>query len=138
MGVHGLWQILASVCQRCSLEEMRGKRLAVDLSWWVCEFSQTKPLAAAVQRPYLRNLLYRLLRLYGEYGVGLVFVIDGDATPIKWATMDRRMAASGQTRGGAGRGRKTGVRHQLNSKVREVCAQFGFMTRFMMMIRLLV
>ena len=93
------------------------KRLAVDLSFWICELSQTKALAAAVVKPYLRNLFYRILRLHVEYGVSLVFVIDGAATPMKWATMDRRMAASGHGKEG---GRTTKIRHQLNSRVREV------------------
>ena len=115
--MNGLWQIVSSVNQRCSLEELRGKRLAVDLSFWICELSQTKALAAAVVKPYLRNLFYRILRLHVEYGVSLVFVIDGAATPMKWATMDRRMAASGQGKEG---GRTTKIRHQLNSRVREV------------------
>lgn len=116
MGVNGLWQILSSVRQRCSLEELRGKRLAVDLSGWVCVLCQTKALAAAVHKPYLRNLFYRLLHLYTECGVRLLFVVDGPAAPIKWATMDRRMGVGGREGGG----RRTGVRHNLNSKVKEV------------------
>ena len=88
-----------------------------EKSFWICELSQTKALAAAVVKPYLRNLFYRILRLHVEYGVSLVFVIDGAATPMKWATMDRRMAASGQGKEG---GRTTKIRHQLNSRVREV------------------
>ena len=124
MGVNGLWQIVSSVNQRCSLEELRGKRLAVDLSAWICELSQTKALAAAVLKPYLRNLFYRILRLHVDYGVSLVFVIDGDATPMKWATMDRRMAAGGQGKEG---GRTSKIRHQLNSKAREVNCPLPFL-----------
>ena len=95
----------------------RGTSCENDLSYWICELSQTKALAAAVVKPYLRNLFYRILRLHVEYGVSLVFVIDGAATPMKWATMDRRMAASGHGKEG---GRTTKIRHQLNSRVREV------------------
>ena len=117
MGVNGLWQILSSAGQLCSLEELKGKRLAVDLSCWICESCQTKGLAEAVQKPYLRNLFFRLLNLYVEVGAEVVFVIDGYATSMKWDTMDQRMSSVPYGRGGA---RKTGVRHQLNQKLKEV------------------
>ena len=77
-------------------------------------------LAGAVQKPYLRNLFFRIHRLYSE-GVSLVMVVDGEATRLKWSTMDQREKAS-QGRGGAyhHKNRQTGRRTQLDSKIKEV------------------
>ena len=48
-------------------------------------------------------------------------VVDGEATQLKWSTMDQREKAS-HGRGGAyhHRSRQTGRRTQLNSKINEV------------------
>ena len=48
-------------------------------------------------------------------------VVDGEATQLKWSTMDQREKAS-QGRGGAyhHRNRKTGRRTQLDCKIKEV------------------
>jgi hypothetical protein len=80
-------------------------------------------LAGAVQKPYLRNLFFRILCLYSE-GVSLVMVVDGEATQLKWSTMDQREKAS-HGRGGAcyHRNRRTGRRTQLNSEINEVCSR---------------
>lgn len=45
MGVKDLWTILAPVKCEKSLEELAGKRLAVDLSGWVCQADTTKVVA---------------------------------------------------------------------------------------------
>ena len=119
MGVHGLWQILACTGQQCVLSELRGLRLAVDLSGWVCESCQAKGLAMAIHKPHLRNLFFRLIHLCVEEEVELLFVIDGYADPMKWKTMDHRMGGAGVIWGG----RRTGVRHRLNQKLREVIYQ---------------
>ena len=113
MGVNGLWKILSSCGQPCTLSDLRDLKLAVDLSGWVCESCSTKGLSSAVNKPHIRNLLFRLIHLYVDVGAELVFVVDGFANPMKWDVMNQRM-------GVACSGRNTGVRHWLNEKVQEV------------------
>ncbi|KAJ0101179.1 hypothetical protein Patl1_05577 [Pistacia atlantica] len=38
MGVHGLWDLLAPVGRRVSVETLAGKRLAIDASIWMVQF----------------------------------------------------------------------------------------------------
>ena len=42
MGVKDLWTILAPVKREKSLGDLSGKKLAVDLSGWVCQADTTK------------------------------------------------------------------------------------------------
>ena len=42
MGVKDLWPILGPVREELSLLDLAGKRLAVDLSGWVCESCTAK------------------------------------------------------------------------------------------------
>ena len=42
MGVKDLWKILAKAKRKVSGGELRDKTLAVDLSYWICEFSSVK------------------------------------------------------------------------------------------------
>ena len=38
MGVHGLWKLLSAQGRRVSVESLRNKRLAVDVSIWLTSF----------------------------------------------------------------------------------------------------
>lgn len=38
MGVRGLWELLAPVGRRVSVETLAGKRLAIDVSIWMVQF----------------------------------------------------------------------------------------------------
>ena len=73
-------------------------------------------LVHTTQKPHLRNLFFRVSTFY-RLGANLVFVIDGEATQLKWATLDRREE---RRRGRGGRGRTTGRRPQLQRYVTEV------------------
>ena len=42
MGVRDLWKVLSRAKRKVDIRDLRGKTLAVDLSWWVCEFSSVK------------------------------------------------------------------------------------------------
>ena len=87
------------------------------------EYPTVQGLAAAVGKPYLRNLFFRIHRLYSA-GARLVFVIDGEATPLKWGTMATRQKARGAGQASSSSSsRQTGHRRQLDAKIREVgCA----------------
>ena len=83
MGVHYLWSILTSVGKQTALSELVGKTLAVDLSGWVCQALNCRLMFAAVQKPHLRNLFFRIHCMY-RLGISLVFVVDDEATKMKW------------------------------------------------------
>ena len=70
-------------------------------------------LAQKVQKPHLRNLFFRVSTLY-RLGASLVFVIDGEATQLKWGTLDKREGRGEERR------RRTGRRTILQSYVNEV------------------
>ena len=124
MGVQGLWAILSPAGQSMPLSRLAGKTLAVDLSGWICQALTTKGLVQNVPKPHLRNLFFRVSAFY-RLGASLVFVVDGEATHLKWATLDKRV------RDGPGEGpraaegvwkRSTGRRPQLQRYVRECCS----------------
>ena len=86
MGVRDLWKVLSRAKRKVDIGDLRGKTLAVDLSWWVCEFSSVKgksldcglhacmngsELTSFSLANSLKNLFYRILHLYSA-GVGLV------------------------------------------------------------------
>jgi len=37
MGVKELWGVLTPHCERKPINELRGKKVAIDLAGWVCE-----------------------------------------------------------------------------------------------------
>ena len=76
-------------------------------------------LAQTVHKPHLRNIFFRVLTFY-RLGANLVFVIDGEATRLKWATMDQRERRREGQEEGRGVGRMTGRRPHLQRYVTEV------------------
>jgi DNA excision repair protein ERCC-5 len=97
MGVKDLWSILGPVAQPETVNSLRGKCVAVDLSVWVCEnmtadFAQTQ----RVKNPHLRNLFFRAWFLV-SHGVRPVFVVEGDAPQLKARVMAARTAARAGT-----------------------------------------
>ncbi|NXI69238.1 GEN endonuclease, partial [Anseranas semipalmata] len=89
MGVTNLWQILEPVRQPVSLNSLKGKTLAVDLSLWVCEAQTVKKMIGVVTKPHLRNLFFRFSFLT-SMGIKLVFVMEGEAPRLKADTMSKR------------------------------------------------
>lgn len=89
-----------------------------------------------IQKPHLRNLFYRVSTFY-RLGANLVFVIDGDATQLKWITLDQRSGCEERRDGGRRKGhgergeRKSGRRPQLQRYVTEV-RMLIFLTIFYM------
>ena len=68
-------------------------------------------------KPHLRNLFFRVTTFY-RLGASLVFVVDGEATQLKWAAMETRAWEGGE--GERRRRRRTGRRPHLQSYVDEV------------------
>jgi len=120
MGVHHLWSILASVGRQTPLSDLVGKTLAVDLSGWVCQALNCHRMNLAIHKPHLRNLFFRIQHIY-HLGINLVFVVDGEATKMKWHTMDVRAKVGTFPNM---RGRSTGRRSRLHYYVTEVSHLF--------------
>eukprot|EP00898_Chlorokybus_atmophyticus_P003731 jgi/Chlat1/4359/Chrsp29S04609 len=107
MGVPGLWDLLQPTKQRLDISidavnnnnnnnntvSLRGKVLAVDLAFWVCEAAGSKlgvgvggqfgAEHALVPKPHLRNLFFKTNKLLTKYGALPVCVVDGEAPALK-------------------------------------------------------
>src|SRR5438105_8297418 len=81
-----------------SLEDLRGKRLAVDANGELYQFlalirlRDGSPLRDSQGRitSHLAGLFYRTTRLIAEHALNLVFVFDGTAPALKTAELARR------------------------------------------------
>src|SRR5436309_8633082 len=82
------------------LEDLRGKRLAVDTNGELYQFlalirlRDGTPLRDSSGRitSHLSGLFYRTTRLIADHGLKLVFVFDGAPPPRKAAEIERRRA----------------------------------------------
>ena len=80
------------------LEQLRGKRLAVDGNGELYQFlalirlRDGTPLHDSSGRitSHLSGLFYRTTRLIADYGLQLVFVFDGAPPALKWQELGRR------------------------------------------------
>ncbi|XP_062210269.1 DNA repair protein UVH3 [Phragmites australis] len=82
MGVHGLWELLAPVGRRVSVETLAGKRVAVDASIWMVQFMRAMrdDSGEMIRDAHLLGFLRRICKLL-FLRVRPVFVFDG-ATPL--------------------------------------------------------
>ena len=96
MGVHGLWTLLKPAGRRISVEQLRGKILAIDASIWIIQFlyvtsqkvsnvKATLPTELEIVNGFVRRIC-RLL----YFGIKPVFVFDGDFPAIKRKTISKR------------------------------------------------
>ena len=84
--------------QALSLDDLRGKRLAVDTNGELYQFlalirlRDGSPLRDSHGRitSHLSGLFYRTTRLITDYGPELVFVFDGKPPDLKFAEIARR------------------------------------------------
>src|SRR5215468_2950646 len=80
------------------LDELRGKRLAVDANGELYQFlalirlRDGSPLHDSSGRvtSHLSGLFYRTTRLIADYGIELIFVFDGSPPALKAAEIARR------------------------------------------------
>nr|CDS33110.1 flap endonuclease GEN 1 [Hymenolepis microstoma] len=89
MGVHGLWTILSPIQDHIPLRSLGGKKLAVDLSGWVCGDMYVNQRVQTGCKLYLRNLVFRLTALLRE-SILPIAVTDGTAPVIKAQAMQCR------------------------------------------------
>ncbi|XP_014770736.2 flap endonuclease 1, partial [Octopus bimaculoides] len=123
MGVTYLWPVLDPVKKRLPLSSLRGQRLAVDLSIWICESQGVMQLERVTPKPFLRNLFFRVSHLLHS-GIDLVFIIDGCAPELKAETMRKRQNECflyGKSSQNNFPPRKSTKRSHLNAYVKKCC-----------------
>ncbi|KAF8312505.1 PIN domain-like protein, partial [Clavulina sp. PMI_390] len=91
MGVTGLWSLLAPVGRPVQLENMEGKKMAIDSSIWLYQFQATMrdKDGRALVNAHILGFLRRISKLL-FYGIRPVFVFDGGAPALKKSTIGER------------------------------------------------
>ncbi|ALC43084.1 Gen [Drosophila busckii] len=88
MGVKELWTVLTPHADRKPINELRGKKVAIDLAGWVCESLNVVDYFVH-PRHHLKNLFFRTCYLIWEQ-VTPVFVLDGVAPKLKSQVIAKR------------------------------------------------
>lgn len=91
MGIQDFWSIAESSGRNVSIESLRGKRLAVDISIWLNQIiraARTKT-GETVPNAHIYITVFRLCKLM-YYGIKPVIVFDGDAPALKKRTLQNR------------------------------------------------
>ncbi|KAK3129676.1 hypothetical protein QOZ80_6BG0483170 [Eleusine coracana subsp. coracana] len=85
MGVGGsFWDLLKPYARHEDAGYLRGRRVAVDLSFWVVSHSTAiRARSPQARRPHLRTTFFRTLSLFAKMGALPVFVVDGEPSPLK-------------------------------------------------------
>jgi len=98
MGVKDLWTVLEPVGERCTMADLQGKRLAVDISGWIFQSLQSPVFVKKpTLRPHLRNLFWRLHHLMRN-NVRVIVVFDGPSPKLKGVALAQRAVARRQQR----------------------------------------
>ncbi|KAK2661838.1 hypothetical protein Ddye_000412 [Dipteronia dyeriana] len=101
MGVHGLWDLLAPVGRRVSVETLAGKKLAIDASIWMVQFMKAMrdDKGEMVRNAHLLGFFRRICKLL-YLKTKPVFVFDGATPALKRRTViaRRRQRENAQTK----------------------------------------
>ncbi|KAG1331724.1 DNA repair protein UVH3 [Cocos nucifera] len=91
MGVHGLWELLAPVGRRVSVETLAGKKLAIDASIWMVQFMKAvrDEKGEMVRNAHLLGFFRRICKLL-FLRTKPVFVFDGATPALKRRTLAAR------------------------------------------------
>ncbi|KAI3963309.1 hypothetical protein MKW98_022731 [Papaver atlanticum] len=91
MGVHGLWELLAPVGRRVSVETLAGKRLAIDASIWMVQFMKAMrdEKGEMVRNAHILGFFRRICKLL-FLRTKPVFVFDGGTPALKRRTVIAR------------------------------------------------
>uniref|UniRef100_A0A2N9I1V5 DNA repair protein UVH3 n=1 Tax=Fagus sylvatica TaxID=28930 RepID=A0A2N9I1V5_FAGSY len=91
MGVHGLWELLAPVGRRVSVETLAGKKLAIDASIWMVQFMKAMrdEKGEMVRNAHLLGFFRRICKLL-FLRTKPVFVFDGATPALKRRTVIAR------------------------------------------------
>ncbi|KAM0823770.1 hypothetical protein ACQ4PT_070646 [Festuca glaucescens] len=85
MGVGGsLWDLLKPYARQEGPGFLRGRRVAVDLSFWIVSHSTAiRARSPHARHPHIRTTFFRTLALFSKMGAFPVFVVDGQPSPLK-------------------------------------------------------
>ncbi|XP_075493935.1 DNA repair protein UVH3-like [Primulina tabacum] len=91
MGVHGLWELLAPVGRRVSVETLTGKKLAIDASIWMIQFMKAMrdEKGEMVRNAHILGFFRRICKLL-FLRTKPVFVFDGGTPALKRRTVIAR------------------------------------------------
>lgn len=91
MGVHNLWELLAPVGRRVSVETLAGKKLAIDASIWMIQFikAMRDEKGEMIRNAHLVGFFRRICKLL-FLRVKPVFVFDGATPALKRRTVIAR------------------------------------------------
>ncbi|CAI9758615.1 unnamed protein product [Fraxinus pennsylvanica] len=91
MGVHGLWELLAPVGRRVSVETLAGKKVAIDASIWMIQFMKAMrdEKGEMVRNAHLLGFFRRICKLL-FLRTKPVFVFDGGTPALKRRTIIAR------------------------------------------------
>ncbi|KAJ3676310.1 hypothetical protein LUZ60_003722 [Juncus effusus] len=91
MGVHGLWDLLAPVGRRVSVETLAGKKLAIDASIWMVQFMKAMrdEKGEMTRNAHLLGFFRRICKLL-FLRAKPVFVFDGATPALKRRTLASR------------------------------------------------
>lgn len=91
MGVQGLWELLAPVGRRVSVETLGGKKLAVDASIWIIQFMKAMrdDKGDMIRNAHLLGFFRRICKLL-YLRAKPVFVFDGATPALKRRTVIAR------------------------------------------------
>lgn len=92
MGVHGLWSLVKPFGTVTNPEQWRGKRLAVDASIWISQFSAMARPGDDVKEVVLQGFINRLMKLI-FFEIEPIIVFDGAAPILKVSEQARRQQA---------------------------------------------
>ncbi|KAG8384799.1 hypothetical protein BUALT_Bualt04G0156000 [Buddleja alternifolia] len=91
MGVQGLWELLAPVGRRVSVETLAGKKLAIDASIWMIQFMKAMrdEKGEMVRNAHILGFFRRICKLL-YLRTKPVFVFDGGTPALKRRTVIAR------------------------------------------------
>jgi DNA excision repair protein ERCC-5 len=88
MGVQGLWSLLQPAARPIRLEDLEGKRFAVDSSIWLYHFrmAMRDKEGRTLANAHILGFFWRITKLL-HFGLRPVFVFDGGAPVMKRQTL---------------------------------------------------
>ncbi|PWN18228.1 PIN domain-like protein [Microstroma glucosiphilum] len=120
MGVQGLWSLLQPAARPIRLEDLEGKRFAVDSSIWLYHFrmAMRDKEGRTLANAHILGFFWRITKLL-HFGLRPVFVFDGGAPVMKRQTLIGRKAR----RTGAKESHALAAKKLLNAQMRQAALQ---------------